>query len=69
MVLSFRKLSYNSDQHKKSPYFITPLLNKWVMRIRMRSHKNLFDPLTTSPNYLHRECIGTNENLNFDIRV
>ena len=69
VVLSFRKLSYNSDQHKKSPYFITALLNKWVMRIRIRSHKNLVDPLTTSPNYLHRKCIGTNDNLNFDIRV
>lgn len=48
---------------------ITALLNKWVMRIRIRSHKNLVDTLTTSPNYLHRKCIGTNENLNFDMRV
>ena len=53
----------------KNPLFITALLNKWVMRIRIRSQKNLVDTLTTSPNYLHRKCIGTNENYNFDTRV
>ena len=53
----------------KNHYIITALLNKWVMRIRIRSHENVVDTLTTSPNYLLRKCIGTNENLNFDIRV
>ena len=50
----------------KNHYIITALLKKWVMRIRIRSHKNVVD---TSPNYLLRKCIGTSENLNFDIRV
>ena len=68
MVLSFRKLSHAQDQ-RKNHYIITALLNKWVMRIRIRSHKNVVDTLTTSPNYLLRKCIGTNENLNFDIGV
>ena len=53
----------------KNHYIITALLNKWVMRIRIRSHENVVDTLTTSLNYLLRKCIGTNENLNFDIRV
>ena len=31
---------------------------------------NLVDTLTTSPRYFYRKCIrGTNENLNFDVRV
>ena len=53
----------------KNHCIITALLNKWVMRIRIRSHENVVDTLTTSLNYLLRKCIGTNENLNFDIGV